>query len=437
MTAGQGRFSPDSFAIPDPHDIAAEQAVLGAMMLSAAAAGSCLAALSDGDFYRPAHGVIFAAIRDMTRQGCAVDWLTVRDALEAAGELARIADGVLYLNTLIHSVPSAANAGYYARIVRDRAVRRRLLMAGRRIVQMGAEAEADAHGLAERAMREVEAVRDSDFGDGLTVQTVYEFLGTEDADEYDWVIPGLIERGDRMVLTGQEGAGKSELFRMFAVCVAAGVHPFTAEPIPPQRVLLLDCENTGRHTRRKMRPLVAQARLQGYPVSEGNLWIECRPAGIDLALDKDVSWLMRQVATVQPAITFLGPLYRLAPRALNDDSDAAPVLATLNMIRARGSAVILEAHAGHAMGPGGRRDLRPRGSSAFLGWPEFGYGLRWADPEEDEQGNEIPERIVDLVGWRGDRDERDWPQMLCAGGVWPWRTYQRPVKVKAPRWDQA
>jgi replicative DNA helicase len=209
----------------------------------------------------------------------------------------------------------------------------------------------------------------------------------------------------------------SELFRMCAVLIAAGIHPFTFQRIPLQRVLLLDCENTARHTRRKIRPLVAQARLQGHEVNEANLWIECRPQGMDLALDKDLSWLLRQVATVSPDVVFLGPLYRLAPRALNDDTDAAPVIAALNMIRARGCAVVLEAHSGHAILPGGRRDPRPRGSSAFLGWPEFGYGLRWADKSTKDQ------RLVELVGWRGDRDERDWPPMLAGGGIWPWRPF--------------
>jgi replicative DNA helicase len=279
----------------------------------------------------------------------------------------------------------------------------------------------------------MEAVRDAGIGDGFTVQTITEFLDVDEgSDDYEWVIPGLIEHGDRMILTGVEGAGKSTLFRMFAVLTAAGIHPFTFKAQPPARVLLLDCENTPRHTRRKIRPLVKQAEAQGHEISEVNLWVECRPAGIDLALDKDLSWLLRQVSVTSPDIVFLGPLYRLAPRALNDDSDAAPVLAALNMIRDRGCAVVLEAHSGHAIGPRGQRDLRPRGSSALMGWPEFGYGIRWANASTTE------ERLVELVGWRGDRDERDWPPMLAGGGVWPWRPfYPLPESPEAetPSWS--
>lgn len=403
----------------EPHDIAAEQAVLGSMMLSPAAADTCRQALAESDFYRPAHQLIFGAITSLMFAGQTPDPVTVKDRLEHLEVLARCGHAD-YLHTLIASVPTPASAAEYARIVRDRAVTRRLREAGQRILQRSSET-GDAHGLVEWALREVEDVRDSGIGDGLTVQTITEFLGEDESDVYDWVIPDLLERGDRLVLTGLEGAGKSELFRMMCVTVAAGVHPFTFRPCEPKTVLLIDCENTARHTRRKIRPLVTQARLQGHPVREGNLWIECRPQGIDLALDRDVSWLLRQVQSIHPDVTFMGPLYRLAPRALNDDSDAAPVIATLNMVRARGSAVVLEAHAGHGIGPGGRRDLRPRGSSAFLGWPEFGYGMRWADVESEL-------RTVELVTWRGDRDERQWPEMLAAGGVWPWRPIDPPKK---------
>jgi hypothetical protein len=420
----------DDFSRTPPHDIEAEQAVLGSMMLSAAAAEVCLQALGEDDFYRPAHQVIFSVITGLVRGGGQADAITVKDSLEAAGEIGRIG-GAVYLHTLIASVPAPASAPHYARIVRERAVRRRLLFAGRRILQLAATSESDeAHGLTERALREIEDVRDSGLGDGLTVQTITEFLDVPpEEDEYDWIVPGLLERGDRMILTGMEGAGKSTLFRQLAVTIAAGIHPFTGEPIEPRKVMLIDCENGARHMRRKLRPLHAQARLLGHAVDEKNLWIECRPARMDLALDKDVSWLLRQVSAVRPDIVMIGPLYRLAPRALQTDDEAAPVLAALDMIRARDACVLLEAHAGHAAGPGGRRDLRPRGSSAFLGWPEFGYGLRWADDDHAKA-----ERTVDVVAWRGDRDERDWPEMLTAGGEWPWRTYTKPLQIKAPTW---
>ncbi len=406
----------DDFAEPDPHDFAAEQAVLGSMLLSAKAAAECLSALSAGDFYRPAHQVVFAAIRAMGAGGPAADPVTLLAWLGEHGE-ARAAGGGPYLHTLVASVPSVTSAGHYARIVRDCAVRRRLLEAGRRIIQLARQPDGDAHGIAERAVREAEAARDAGQAGDLATPTITEFLAAG-TDDYDWVVPGLLERGDRMILTGTEGLGKSTLFRQLAVTIAAGIHPFGGEPIAPRRVLFIDCENGAAHTRRKIRPLVLAAGSCGYPVKDTSLWIEMRPEGMDLAADKDVSWLLRRVAIISPDVVMIGPLVRLAPRALNDDSDAAPITAALNMIRARGACVLLEAHSGHAIGAGGRRDPRPRGSSAFLGWPEFGYGIRSSDRDEARG-----QRLVDMVPWRGDRDERDWPQHLIAGGKWPWSAW--------------
>ena len=419
----------DDFTDAGPYDIAAERAVLGAMMLSAAETANCLSALTAADFYRPAHHVIFTAIRAMARSGEAADAITVNNRLTAEGTAAVTGHGD-YLHSLIASVPATANAAYYARIIRELAVRRRLKDAGKSIVRMAdAPGDGDAHGLTERAVREVEAVRDAGQGDDVTTPTITEFLAVPpEADAYDWVVPGLLERGDRMVLTGTEGAGKTTLFRQLAVTIAAGIHPFGHEPILPRRVLVIDCENGAAHTRRKLRPLAIQAESLGHPVTETNLWIEVRPEGLDLAADKDVSWLLRRVAAIGPDAVMLGPLYRLAPRALNDDSDAAPVIATLNMIRARGACVLLEAHAGHALGAAGRRDLRPRGSSAFLGWPEFGYGIRSSDLDEAKK-----KRLVDMVPWRGDRDEREWPERLVAGGTWPWSAYV-PVSSPGDAW---
>jgi len=409
----------DSFSRPDPHDIAAEQAVLAAMMLYASAAAECAQTLTAADFYRPAHQLIFAAILDSAAAGEPADVITVKARLEATGDIAK-AGGAPYLHTLIAS-PAGVSGSHYARIVREHAIIRRLKLATRRITQRtDTPGDIDgAHGLIEYALREIETVRDSGLGDDFNTPTISEFLAVpEDADEYDWVIPGLLERGDRLIVTGSEGLGKSSLLRQMAVTIAAGIHPFTHQPIPPQRVLYLDCENGPAHTRRKIRPLVLSAHQAGHPVAEKNLWMEIHPEGMDLALERDVSRVLRLVSVIEPDVVILGPLYRLAPRALNNDDDAAPVLAALNMIRARGACVILEAHAGHAVGHGGYRDLRPRGSSAFLGWPEFGFGIRFASHEDAKR-----KRLVDVVPWRGDRDERDWPEMLQGGGVWPWSPY--------------
>ncbi|HVB26452.1 MAG TPA: replicative DNA helicase [Mycobacteriales bacterium] len=119
-----------------PQDIVAEQCVLGGMLLSKDAIADVVETLRPGDFYRPAHQTVYEAILDIYGRGEPADAVTVGGELTRAGELARVG-GAPYLASLVGGVPTAANAGYYARIVRERAILRRLVEAGTRIVQLG------------------------------------------------------------------------------------------------------------------------------------------------------------------------------------------------------------------------------------------------------------------------------------------------------------
>ncbi|MFC5285572.1 replicative DNA helicase [Actinokineospora guangxiensis] len=119
-----------------PQDLAAEQSVLGGMMLSKDAIADVVEALRPGDFYRPAHQSIYDCILDLYGRGEPADPIMVSAELERRGELRRIG-GAPYLHTLIATVPTAANAGYYAEIVAEKAILRRLVAAGTRIVQLG------------------------------------------------------------------------------------------------------------------------------------------------------------------------------------------------------------------------------------------------------------------------------------------------------------
>jgi replicative DNA helicase len=127
---------PQDLGRTPPQDIAAEQSVLGGMMLSKDAIADVIEVLKSNDFYRPAHEIIYESVLDLYGRGEPADAITVADELTKRGDVSRIG-GPAYLHTLISSVPTAANAGFYARIVRERAVLRRLVEAGTRIVQLG------------------------------------------------------------------------------------------------------------------------------------------------------------------------------------------------------------------------------------------------------------------------------------------------------------
>ena len=137
-----------------PQDVAAEQSVLGAMMLSKDAIADVVEVLREGDFYRPAHATIYDAIITIYGKGDPADAVTVAAELTRVGEIGRIG-GASYLHTLVSLVPTAANAGYYAAIVKERAILRRLVEAGTRIVQMGYAGEGDVDDVVDRAQAEV------------------------------------------------------------------------------------------------------------------------------------------------------------------------------------------------------------------------------------------------------------------------------------------
>jgi replicative DNA helicase len=148
-----------------PHDLAAEQCVLGSMLLSQTAIAEVIEMVQPRDFYRPAHQTVFDRILDLYGRGDPVDAITIKDELLKRGELSRIGDAP-YLHTLVASVPTAANAGYYAKIVQEKAVLRRLVEVGTRIAQLGYSTDgADADDLLDRAQAEVYAIADKRSGE--------------------------------------------------------------------------------------------------------------------------------------------------------------------------------------------------------------------------------------------------------------------------------
>ncbi|MEV1331706.1 replicative DNA helicase [Micromonospora costi] len=174
-----------------PQDVAAEQCVLGGMLLSKDAIADVVEILKSTDFYRPIHATIFDTILDIYGRGEPADPITVAAALTDSGDLARIG-GAPYLHTLIASVPTAANAAYYARIVSERAILRRLVEAGTKIVQLG-------YGTANGGSRDVDDIVD------LAQQAVYDVTERRVSEDFAVLADMLQPTLDEIEAVGAQG----------------------------------------------------------------------------------------------------------------------------------------------------------------------------------------------------------------------------------------
>lgn len=196
-----------------PHDLDAEQAVLGAMLLSKDAIADVLVQVRPAQFYQPEHQSVCEVIVDVYGRGEPADAVTVAAELDRRGLLLRIG-GAPYLHTLIATVPTAANAGYYAGIVAEKALMRRLIEAGTRVVAYGYSADGGhVAEMVDRAQAEVYDITNHSTTGGDAV--VLEHLLQPVLDEIDSICPdggcvgiptGFIDLD--AVTTGLHGIGK-------------------------------------------------------------------------------------------------------------------------------------------------------------------------------------------------------------------------------------
>lgn len=400
----------------------AQATVLGAIIEDNEIAGRVFAQIQIGDLDGQ-YALVAEAIHGLRLNKKSYDVLAVVDEMTRRGTIGRIGGPAE-----VHRIHSFhfGSADYSVQIIARTARLRKLEVIGTRTKVAAATSDADPLTVARYALEEAQGVVDVIESEGdVTTPTLAEFLAGEDAAP-DWVVPGLIERGDRLILTGSEGLGKSVLFRQLAVCAAAGIHPFAHSPIESSRVLYVDVENGVAQLRRALRGLSVQSQKLGSDAGR-NMFLECVPSGLDLTRPEDEAWLVSRVASLQPALLVIGPIYRLHAKNPNDEEPARIVTRVLDRCRAAANcALILEAHAGHGTGADGTRNVRPAGTSLWLRWPEFGYGLR-ANANFDPASRE-----VDFVPWRGDRSERDWPKSLRAGGSWPWVRNDHPAPYSIP-----
>ena len=211
-----------------PHSTEAEQSVLGGLLLDNLAWDKCADLLTDSDFYRHEHRLIFAAIAKLIATSKPADVITVYEGLQSLGQ-AQDCGGIAYLNALAQSVPSASNVRRYAEIVRERAVLRKLIAAsdeiattafnpqGQPVSQILDEAESRIFRIGEEGSRGGAGFQQMDKLVQALIDRVQELEqnGAEDVTgirtgfyDLDRMTAGL-QKGDMIVLAARPSMGKT------------------------------------------------------------------------------------------------------------------------------------------------------------------------------------------------------------------------------------
>ena len=258
-----------------PHSLEAEVSVLGACLISKDAVITVLELLKPDDFYRNAHRVVFEAVQALASANEPVDAVTVTEWLARHARLDEVG-GAAALYDLTDQVPTAANAGYYARVVRDRSLLRKLIDAGGRVVQLGYEPTDDALATVDRAESIVyDLAQSGSSGDLVPLNELLtesferlELLSKEKSevtglatgfDDLDRLTAGL-QRQNLVIIAARPSMGKSGL----ALGISEYVAIDTRKP-----VLLFSLEMSKSEIVNRM--LSSQARIDSARLRTGRL----------------------------------------------------------------------------------------------------------------------------------------------------------------------
>lgn len=397
-----------------PHDVQAEEALLGSCMINFTAADSALKLVSPSDFYSPSHQHIFSAMRTLRGNGEPIDPVTVSAELKRHGLLEAVG-GDAVLVTLQSKTPASTNVSKYAEIIIRMASYRRAIQVASDLVEACYELGGDPNDLMDKCKSDLDlaGVRIGELPDDLW--RLDDYLDQPDADRAPWCIPGLLRIGWRVIIVAAEGAGKTTLLRQIAIATAQGIHPLHFGLIPPQRTLVVDLENPQDSvidTCNPIRDLSVQLAKDEY--SSDRPWLWHRPAGINLRRRTDRIAFESVIASVQPDLVCMGPLYKMyeVEARENDELASREVMSVLDDLRTRYNfGLLMEHHAPKESG-GNKRKMMPYGSSLWLRWPEIGLSM---EPE----GNDM--QVMRLGRWRGDRLPNAWPSRIERSTTWPWR----------------
>lgn len=404
-----------------PQAVESERAVLASVMWSQEAMTLAVNLLSDDDWWWPIHTDLWKVMRRLHSNG------TVVEPRAIYGEAVKLSPGHVSVVVDLGAAGLAfGSVDYHCDRIVAAATRRALQKELRHGWQL-ATTDRDPVATAEEIMdslRNVQRMQE-------TSSTEIDFLDLvkRRVDPPDWVLPGLLARMNRLIVTAPEGYGKSTLLRQLAVCTAAGLHPFLAEGIEPKRVYVLDAENPEDINTEEYGRIYDYLQNIGQLPKPGMLTIDEVGGDVDLLDPRAAATFYSRIERLKPDLIVVGPLYQLHSENPNDEAPARKLARVLDRMRSiNKSALVTEAHSPHSDGPSGQL-MRPFGASLWKRWPEFGFCLH---PVPIDKGSSAEARHIaasmkesQFTPWRGQRGRnRTWPKFLSQGSRLPWEEHQ-------------
>ncbi len=395
-----------------PHNTEAEEALLGAMLMSRSTIETVHETVLPSDFYNVPNGIIYGAMISMFARAVPIDALTVISELKSNNLLQHAGDPA-HIVSLQSNVPAMGSAARYAQIVIEQATLRRLIAAGKEIENLGYSAS-DVPTAVEQASVMLAEVGSSSIPTEPDDISVEEFVSRPRDTVVKWVLHGLMRRRHKLMLVAREGPGKSSLLRFCAVCGAYGINPFRHERIKPIRTLIADFEHPEDALFDSFVPILKQAQananIDTQDVTDRLWW---KPEGINLRNRADMIRFENVISSRRPDLVCVGPLYAMYDNDSKDfgwETAARHVQNGLKKLMVKYNfGLMIEDHA-----PNDRENgIRPYGSSFWRRWPDIGIGLEPiplpGDPKHDYEDR------FSVVHWRGKRAEVDWPDRVIRG----------------------
>lgn len=392
----------DTAPVP-PQNLEAEESVLGAMMMSPTACKVVREIVEARDFYRESHAKIYTAALHLVDTGVDVDAITLTEELEKRGQIEDIG-GRVRLHELAALVPASANAGHYARIVRETSALRDLIRAGGEISRLGWERPGDAGQLLEEARDIIgrvqaptnaapppEAVDGGQFIFDEPV-SVDEIRLWGDGDQIGWA------SGEALMVAGPDGVGKTTLCQQLILARAGLRHDVLGMPVAPDQTgVLIIAADRPRQAARSLRRMVGDLDRDQL-AEQVTVW----RGPLTVSLNDDRTILTRLARQFGRGTIFIDSLKDVAVDLATDEGGGRIATALQHAIAA-GIEIII-AH--HPRKPGVEQSRKPRELSDVYG-SRLIFGvcgsilMLWGDPGDTFVDLDHLKQPVDAIGpWK-------------------------------------